>query len=145
MWSCSFFSVVICLLIFTNHASFRDKICLWNILSAFRKPPAGVSPLDPTGAAPRTPAPPSACTPSSVPPTTTCQQWLKSPKPPISMSSSDKIVYASRYQSDHASSRKVRSTWPKVIATESYLAITFGFVRRTWRSLRIPSLWSLYA
>ena len=31
-----FFSVVICLLIFTNHASFRDKICLWNIVSSFR-------------------------------------------------------------------------------------------------------------
>ena len=50
-----FFSVVICLLIFTNHASIRDKICLWNILSSFRdrrgapppEPPAGVSPPDP--------------------------------------------------------------------------------------------------
>ena len=38
------------------------------------------------------------------------------------MSSSDKIVYAPRDESGHANSRKVRSTWPKVIATESYLA-----------------------
>ena len=50
------------------------------------------------------------------------QQYLKSLKPPISMSSSDKIVYPSRDESGHANSRKVRSTWPKVIATESYLA-----------------------
>ena len=110
---------------------------------------------------------------------------LKSLKPPISMSSSDKIVYAPRDESGHAHSRKVRSTWPKVIATESYrarewrpeavgrglspceitfsrgknprptasgshsrarhLTITFGLVRRTWRSLRIPPLSSLYA
>ena len=101
------------------------------------------------------------------------------------MSSSDKIVYAPRDESGHANSRKVRSTSPKVIATESYLArwqpsayglgpsfsrsitfsrsknprptawgshsrarqltTTFGLVRRTWRSLRIPSLSSLYA
>ena len=44
-----FFSVVICLLIFTNHTSFRDKICLWNILSSFRdsrgaEPPAAPGP-----------------------------------------------------------------------------------------------------
>ena len=39
------------------------------------------------------------------------------------MSSSDKIVYAPRAESGHANSRKVRSTWPKVIATESYLAV----------------------
>ena len=38
------------------------------------------------------------------------------------MSSSDKIVYAPRAESGNAHSRKVRSTWPKVIATESYLA-----------------------
>ena len=38
------------------------------------------------------------------------------------MSSSDKIVYAPRAESGHAYLRKVRSTWPKVIATESYLA-----------------------
>ena len=35
------------------------------------------------------------------------------------MSSSDKIVYAPRAESGHANTRKVRSTWPKVIATES--------------------------
>ena len=84
---------VICLLIFTNHASFRDKICLCNILSSLRdsrgaprsESPAGASPLDPTGAAPRTPVLPSTCTLSPVPPTTACQQWLKSLKLPISM------------------------------------------------------------
>ena len=38
------------------------------------------------------------------------------------MSSSDKIVYAPRAESGHANSRKVRSPWPQVIATESYLA-----------------------
>ena len=45
MWSCYFFSVVICFLIFINHASFRDKICSWNILISFRDsqgaPPPG--------------------------------------------------------------------------------------------------------
>ena len=46
----------------------------------------------------------------------------KSLKPPISMSSLRKIVYAPRGESDHATLRKVRSTWPKVIATESDLA-----------------------
>ena len=80
-------------------------------------------------------------------------------KPPISMTSSNKIVYAPRDQSGHANSRKVRSTWSKVIATESYfaptatdshsrarrLAITFGLVQGTWRVLRIPSLSSLHA
>ena len=43
-------------------------------------------------------------------------------KAPTSMSSSDKIVYGHRGESGHAISRKVRSTWPKVIATESDLA-----------------------
>ena len=38
------------------------------------------------------------------------------------MSSSDKIVYAPRAKSGHANSRKVRSTWLKVIMAESYLA-----------------------
>ena len=61
---------VICLLIFTNHASFRDKICLWNILSSFR---------DSRGLRPRTPrrgftpgpppfAPPVLPPPSRPPP-----------------------------------------------------------------------------
>ena len=39
------------------------------------------------------------------------------------MSSLGKIVYAPRGESGHANSRKVRNTWPKVIATERYLAI----------------------
>ena len=71
---CIFVSVVICFLIFTNHASFRDTICSWNILSSSRdsrgapplEPPADTWPLDPTGAVPRTPAPPSTCTPHRV-------------------------------------------------------------------------------
>ena len=43
-----FFSVVvICFLIFTNHASFRDKICSWNILSAFRESGGGLRPWTP--------------------------------------------------------------------------------------------------
>ena len=36
---------------------------------------------------------------------------------------SGKIVYTPRGESVHANSRKVRSTWPKVIATESYRAV----------------------
>ena len=67
--------------LFTEWQSEKNKICLWNILSSFRdsrgapppEPPAGASPLDPTGAAPRTPSPPS-CTPSPIPPITACQQ-----------------------------------------------------------------------
>ena len=70
-----------------------------------------------SGGSARTPAPPSP-----VSPITACQQQFKSLKPPISMCSSDKIVYAPRAESGHANSRKVRSTWPKVIVTESYLA-----------------------
>ena len=50
------------------------------------------------------------------------------------MSLSGKIVYAPRGESGHANSRKVVGTWPKVIATERYLAITFDLVRRTSRS-----------
>ena len=45
------------------------------------------------------------------------------------MSSSDKIVYAPRAESGHANSHKVRSTWPKVIATESYLALALDSSR----------------
>ena len=61
-----------------EHTKIRDKICLWNILSSFRdsqggSPPRAL-PLNPTGAAPRNPAPPFTCTPSPVPPTTACQQ-----------------------------------------------------------------------
>ena len=105
--------------------------------------------------------------------------WRHKPRLP------SRSLYARRAESGHANSRKVRSTWPKVIATESYLArwhpsayglgpsfprsknfsrgknlrptasapnsrarqltITFGLVRRTWRSLCIPPLSSLYA
>ena len=45
------------------------------------------------------------------------------------MSSSDKIVYAPRDENGHANSRKVRSTWPKVIVTESYLTLAFDSSR----------------
>ena len=41
------------------------------------EPPAEALPLDPTGAAPRTPAPPSTCTPSPVPPTTRMPAIIK--------------------------------------------------------------------
>ena len=74
-----------CFLIFINHASFRDKIFSRNILSSFRdsrgasspEPPARASPVDPTGAALRTPAPPSTCTPFPVPPTTRMPAIIK--------------------------------------------------------------------
>ena len=45
------------------------------------------------------------------------------------MSSSDKIVYAPRGESGHANSRKVRSTSPNVIASESYLPCSIIFPR----------------
>ena len=46
-----YFNEKICFLIFTNHASFRDTICSWNILSSFRdSPEAPAPPLDPRAA-----------------------------------------------------------------------------------------------
>ena len=71
-------------------------------------------------------------------PLTAYQQQLQSLKPPISMSSSGQIVYAPRDESGHVNLRKVRITWPKVIATQRYLAITFDLVRRTSRSSALP-------
>ena len=65
-----FFSVVICFLILTNHASFHDKICSRNILSSCRGRRGSRPREPPAGAAPRTPAPSSTWTPSPVPPTT---------------------------------------------------------------------------
>ena len=77
------------------------------------------------------------------------------------MPSSGETVYAPRGESSHANSRKVRSTWPEVIVTESYLgnflaryefsAYGLGFsllrstardhlVRQTWRSSAFPHL-----
>ena len=62
-----------------------------------------------------------SCQSGAPPPPPNPPPGLQSLKPPISITSSDKIVYAPRGESGHANSSKVRSTWPKVIATESYL------------------------
>ena len=61
-----FLSVVICFLIFTSHASFRDKICSWNILSSLRDSP-GVPVPGPSR------LPPPLLPPPSCPPPA-CQQ-----------------------------------------------------------------------
>ena len=64
-----YYNEKICLLIFTNHASFRDTIYSWNILSSFRLriPRRGFAPgLHRGGAAPGTPAPPSTRMPAII-------------------------------------------------------------------------------
>ena len=89
-----FFSVVICFVIFTNHASFPDKICSWNILSSCHEsrgappphPPPGLRPWTPPELRPGPPRLAPPILPPSAHPPPACQQQSKSLKPPISKS-----------------------------------------------------------
>ena len=122
-----------CLVTKFVHETFEVRFATVGGLRSPASPP-GLHSWTPRGLRPGPTRDPPPVLPSPPYLSSACHQLLQSLKSPISMSSSGKIAYASWGESGHANSRQVRSTWPKVIATERYLAITFDLVRRTSRS-----------